>query len=297
MIRRLRSEAELAAACGDDDLVMWTAQGLRGGARAWALGDAVVASCPAISRHDRLAVWGDTSAAAELVEHALAEVGPTYRPWGELELLVDVTAKVGVLREGGRFSWMSLPPADDRMSAPPAAGRPDAELTPPSAAGRPDGGVSRPFAAGRPAGGVGRPSTAGTAEGGAGGGVAWLEDEAEVVAEVAALLAADAPHSYAVPGMAGIRRWAGVRVDGELAAVAADAWPAPTAGFLAGVATRARFRGRGLARLVCGWVTRELVAAHGRATLMVDDDNAAAIAVYERLGYGRRRVMAARVTP
>ncbi|GAA3164768.1 GNAT family N-acetyltransferase [Nonomuraea salmonea] len=44
-------------------------------------------------------------------------------------------------------------------------------------------------------------------------------------------------------------------------------------------------------------MTRELVAAHGRATLMVDDDNDAAIAVYERLGYGRRRVMAARVTP
>ncbi|MEV4800100.1 GNAT family N-acetyltransferase [Nonomuraea sp. NPDC049421] len=310
MIRRLRSEAELAAACGDDDLVMWTAQGLRGGARAWALGDAVVASCPAISRHDRLAVWGDTSAAAELVEHALAEVGPTYRPWGELELLVDVTAKVDVLREGGRFSWMSLPPADARMSAPAAPGRPDAEMTPPSAAGRPDDGmnppfaVSRPddgmnppFAVSRPADGVSRPSAARTAEDGAGGAVVWLEDEAEVVAEVGALLAADAPHSYAVPGMAGIRRWAGIRVDGELAAVAADAWPAPTVGFLAGVATRARFRGRGLARLVCGWVTRELVAAHGRATLMVDDDNAAAIAVYERLGYGRRRVMAARVTP
>ncbi|MEV4472343.1 GNAT family N-acetyltransferase [Nonomuraea sp. NPDC049504] len=293
MIRRLRSEAELAAACGDDDLVMWTAQGLRGGARAWALGDAVVASCPAISRHDRLAVWGDTSAAVELVEHALAEVGPAYRPWGELELLVDVTAKVGVLREGGRFSWMSLPPADDRMSAPPAAGRPDAGTPPPSAAGRPDDGVRRPFGVSRPADGVRRPSTARAAEDGAGGGVMWLEDEAEV----SALLAADAPHSYAVPGMAGIRRWAGIRVDGELAAVAADAWPAPTVGFLAGVATRARFRGRGLARLVCGWVTRELVAAHGRATLMVDDDNDAAIAVYERLGYGRRRVMAARVTP
>ncbi|UBU18631.1 hypothetical protein [Nonomuraea gerenzanensis] len=58
MIRRLRSLEEVRAACGDDDLVVWAAQDLSGGSRAWALGEAVVAASAAVSRHDRLAVWG-----------------------------------------------------------------------------------------------------------------------------------------------------------------------------------------------------------------------------------------------
>ncbi|MEU8249712.1 GNAT family N-acetyltransferase [Nonomuraea sp. NPDC048916] len=123
--------------------------------------------------------------------------------------------------------------------------------------------------------------------------VGWLVPEDD--AEVAALLAEAAPGSYAVPGGAGVRRWAGLRVEGRLAAVAADAWSAPSVGLLAGVATAAPFRGRGLAERVCRWVSGELVAAHGRVALMVDDDNPAAIGVYERIGYRRVRVLAARV--
>ncbi|WP_080038903.1 GNAT family N-acetyltransferase [[Actinomadura] parvosata] len=243
MIRQLRSLAELRAACGDDDLVMWAAQRLSGGSRAWALGEAVVAGSPGVSRHDRLAVWGDASSAVALVRHALGELGPTYRPLGEVELVRQVAGKLEGVREAGEFSWMSL--SGDRL---------------PSAVA---------------------------------GDVGWLDDGA--AEEVTRLLAADAPHSYAVPGAPGVRRWAGVRVDGVLAAVAADAWPAPTVGLLAGVATRASLRGRGLGGLVCGWVSRELVASYGRAALMVDDANVAAIGVYERLGYRRRRLLAAYV--
>ncbi|MEU8363594.1 GNAT family N-acetyltransferase [Nonomuraea sp. NPDC048882] len=248
MITELRSVRELSSACDDDDLVMWAAQGLTGAGRAWALGDAVVAGSPEISRRDRLAVWGDAACAVELVRHALGELGPSYRPLGEVELMGAVTAKLDGVDEAGRFSWMSLPTAP---AAAPA-------LVPI-----------------------------------AGDGVGWLETEAEV----AALLAAAAPHSYAVPGAAGVSRWAGVRVDGALAAVAADAWSAPTVGLLAGVATASAFRGRGLAERVCRWVSRELVVAYGRAALMVDDVNAAAIGVYERIGYRRRPVMAAQVAP
>lgn len=241
MIRELSSAAELRAACGDDDLVMWNAQdlGTTPGTRAWTCGEAVVAAAPAVSRRDRLAVWGDAGDAIELVAYALAELGPSYRPWGERELMHRVAAKVDGLAVAGAFSWMSLP--------------------------------------------------AGAAlEGEAAG--SWLPAAAE--SEVAALLAAHAPDSYARPGVPGVRRWAGLRAGGELVAVAADAWPAPTVGLLAGVATAAAYRGRGLAERVCRWVTRELVSSYGRAALMVDDDNAAAIAVYERIGYRIRPVLA-----
>ncbi|MEU1724516.1 GNAT family N-acetyltransferase [Nonomuraea sp. NPDC005692] len=53
--------------------------------------------------------------------------------------------------------------------------------------------------------------------------------------------------------------------------------------------------GGGLAERVCGWMSSQLVATHGRAALMVDDVNAAAIKVYERIGYRRRLVLACHV--
>ncbi|MFK4083709.1 GNAT family N-acetyltransferase [Kribbella sp. NPDC020789] len=118
----------------------------------------------------------------------------------------------------------------------------------------------------------------------------WLDGDDGVEA----LLAEASPSSYAWPGRAGVRRWAAIAgEDGELLSVAADAWSAPEFGFLAGVATRAVARGKGLSRQVCGFVTAELVKRHGRAGLMVDRDNVAAIAVYHRLGYTYRRVAAA----
>jgi ribosomal protein S18 acetylase RimI-like enzyme len=119
---------------------------------------------------------------------------------------------------------------------------------------------------------------------------AWLDGDAGVEA----LLLEASPSSYAWPGSTGVRRWAAVNGDhGELLSVAADAWSAPEVGFLAGVATRPVARGKGLSRQVCGFVTAELVKRHGRAALMVDGDNAAAIAVYHQLGYTYQRVAAA----
>ncbi|MEV0195227.1 GNAT family N-acetyltransferase [Nonomuraea sp. NPDC050691] len=241
----LRSLAELRSACGDDDLPVWVAQGLTGGARAWALGGAVASAAPQVSRRDRVGVWGDPADAVELVRHALTEMGPSYRPFGEAGLMAAVAAKIDGLEVAGGFSWMSLP--GPVLPAPVLPG----------------------------------------------GGVAWLTDGAE--REVSALLAEHAPASYAVPGAPGVRRWAGTRVEGRLAAVAAEAWSAPSVGLLAGVATVASLRGRGLAERVCRWVSERLVAAYGRAALMVDDDNPAAIGVYERLGYRRLRVLATHV--
>jgi ribosomal protein S18 acetylase RimI-like enzyme len=119
---------------------------------------------------------------------------------------------------------------------------------------------------------------------------AWLDGDAGVEA----LLAKASPTSYAWPGHPGVRRWAAVTgARGELLSIAADAWSAPGVGFLAGVATHPVARGKGLSRQVCGFVTAELIKRHGRVALMVNGDNAAAIAVYERLGYRYRRVAAA----
>ncbi|MEV0596983.1 GNAT family N-acetyltransferase [Nonomuraea cavernae] len=252
MIRELISLDRVRAACGDDDLLMWGAQGLTGGARAWALGDAVVAAAPGVARRDRLTVWGGVPDAVELVRHALAEVGPSFRLLGGAGLVAEVTPKVGGLEAGPVFSWMSLP----------------------------GGSFVR--------GGGGRSGDAAGA-----GGVGWLGPEED--GEVAALLREAAPGSYAVPGGAGVRRWAGLRVEGRLVAVAADAWSAPSVGLVAGVATAVSSRGRGLAERVCRWVSGELVAAHGRVALMVDDDNPSAIGVYVRIGYGRAPVMVSRV--
>jgi GNAT superfamily N-acetyltransferase len=124
------------------------------------------------------------------------------------------------------------------------------------------------------------------------GDVGWLPDDRGV----AELLTAAAPASYAWPGRPGVRAWAGVAEGNQLVSVAADAWSAPQVGFLAGVATAAAARGRGLSRAVCAFVTAELVGRHGRAGLMVDADNAAAISIYRRLGYTYRPVAAARIS-
>ncbi|MGI5271858.1 GNAT family N-acetyltransferase [Nonomuraea sp. CA-218870] len=281
-IHELVSLDGLRAACGDDDLVVWNAQDLGmprlppgfpprpGPARAWAAGGAVVAAAPMVSRRDRLAVWGEAADAADLVRHALAELGPSYRPWGERELMAQVTAKVDGLEVAGAFSWMTLPAGADPLAALPG----------PARAGEVSAGAA-----------LAGPARAGGVEAGE---VGWLG--AAAAGEVAALLAADAPDSYARPADPGVRRWAGLWVDGVLASVAADAWPSPSAGLLAGVATRAAFRGRGLAERVCRWVSAELVASYGRAALMVDDDNAAAIAVYRRIGYRLRPVLVSSVS-
>ncbi|MFI9574145.1 GNAT family N-acetyltransferase [Microbispora rosea] len=255
-MRELVSEAEVVAASGDDDLVVWAAQGMRPGVRAWACGDAVAVASPEASRRDRLVVRGTAAQVVALVRHALAECGPSYRPLGDAQLIERVVEAAPELELAGHFSWMGT-----EKLAPPRGEASSAEVTSPGVTGLE-------------------------------GAASWLADSA--APEVAALLAAANPGSYAVPGLPRVRRWAGVRDgSGALLAVAADAWSAPTVGLLAGVATAAPARGRGLGERVCRFGASALIAEHGRAALMVDDWNRAAVGVYERLGFARRRVAAA----
>ncbi|ETK37821.1 GNAT family N-acetyltransferase [Microbispora sp. ATCC PTA-5024] len=242
-MRELFTVAEVEDACGGDDLIVWAAQGMRPGVRAFAHGDGVAVASPGASRRDRLAVRGSTADVAAIVRHALAEVGPSYRPFGDAALVEEVARAVPELAFTAGFSWMTT----TRL-----AGDRDA------------------------------------------GGARWLDPGEEP--EVTDLLTSANPGSYAVPGIPRVRRWAGIRdAGGRLLAVAADAWSAPTVGLLAGVATAAEARGRGLGERVCRFVARALLDEHGRASLMVDDDNRAAIGVYARLGFARRRVAAAAV--
>ena len=219
-------------------MIIWAAQGFGPGVRAWCDGDAVAVASPDLSRRDRLAVAGPVDAVGRLAAKVLAEVGPSFRPFGDEQLIRGLLDRVPGLQFGAAFGWM------DTRTVHPSDG------------------------------------------------VVWLDDDSGLEE----LLTLASPSSYAWPGRSGVRRWAGVTGErGELLSIAADAWSAPEVGFLAGVATHPVARGKGLSRQVCGFVTAELVQRHGCAGLMVDGGNAAAIKVYERLGYTYRRVAAASV--
>jgi GNAT superfamily N-acetyltransferase len=117
--------------------------------------------------------------------------------------------------------------------------------------------------------------------------VRWLC--AEEWPEVADLLSETFPDSYARPAVPGVQRWAGIRDgSGSLASTAADAWSAPTVGFLAGVCVSESARGKGLGRDACHFVLEDLLAVYGRAALMVHTWNTAAIRTYCGLGMSWR---------
>lgn len=89
-----------------DRITTWATQGMRDGVRIWRDGEAVAVGSPALFRRDRLAVSGPSPAVASLVEAALAELGPTYRVFGETHLIEAIVAAVPDLQVSGRFGWM-----------------------------------------------------------------------------------------------------------------------------------------------------------------------------------------------
>ncbi|MCF3173749.1 GNAT family N-acetyltransferase [Streptomyces sioyaensis] len=118
--------------------------------------------------------------------------------------------------------------------------------------------------------------------------------------EIAALLDAAFPDSYAHPHRPGVQRWFGVRerapraddgrpaAGGPLVSVAAHAWCAPDLCCPAGVATAAAVRGRGLGRAVCKLAVEDALARYGAVALMVADANRSALDLYRVLGLVHR---------
>jgi GNAT superfamily N-acetyltransferase len=100
--------AELAARCEADTLCLWVAQGLDGRSRAWRSpdGQAVAVAGPGLSTRDRLAVRGPAGAVVALVREVMDEVGPSYRPLGDRELISALVAGMPQLTPVASFGWM-----------------------------------------------------------------------------------------------------------------------------------------------------------------------------------------------
>ncbi len=119
---------------------------------------------------------------------------------------------------------------------------------------------------------------------------AWLaEDEHD---EVRRLLDDSFPDASMPVGHPAVRRWAGLRRDGRLVAVAADTTGAEGLGFLASIASHPDVRGTGAGAAVTAWATARLVEQHGRCGLWHMGGNVVAAGLYTRLGYADDHQMA-----
>ena len=106
MIHEIDSVPELGRACDDDPLVLWSAQGLDGRARAWRSGDAVAVAVSDLARHDRVAVLGPADDVAALLGAVFAEIGPAYKPFGDEALIRELPDRVAGLTFRATFGWM-----------------------------------------------------------------------------------------------------------------------------------------------------------------------------------------------
>lgn len=95
-----------------DGHLVWAEQRREGGGpgpgvRIFRHGSATAVAGPGLSGRDRLAVAGDPEDALPLVRHALREVGPTYRPFGDARLIdALVRGTPGLVSGGAGFLWM-----------------------------------------------------------------------------------------------------------------------------------------------------------------------------------------------
>ena len=102
----------------DDPLLLWAAQDMRTGARAWALGDAAAVACRDVSRRDRLALRGSPADAAELVRRLRPRVAG-FHPVADEALIDALAARVDGFEPVAQFGWMdTTSPAAAVVRAP-----------------------------------------------------------------------------------------------------------------------------------------------------------------------------------
>lgn len=105
-MREILTSADLVQVSGGDPLIVWAAQGLERGVRAWYDGEAVAVASPELSKRDRLAVAGPAEAVARLAAGVFAEVGSSFRPFGAEQLVRELVGLVPGLEFGAEFGWM-----------------------------------------------------------------------------------------------------------------------------------------------------------------------------------------------
>lgn len=119
---------ELAARLRDP-LLAWTAQDGRPGVTIWQRHDAAAVASSNLAHRDRLAVLGTASAVTALLHEILPDLGPTYRPIGDLHLIADIITRHPGLAPGPRCTWMELahplPPPPAGPDSPRWLNQPD----------------------------------------------------------------------------------------------------------------------------------------------------------------------------
>lgn len=114
--------------------------------------------------------------------------------------------------------------------------------------------------------------------------LAELDDTSDA-AELLAFYGTANPSAESEPGEGTSQYWLGVRDEGRLVAAGALHTTPAGAPHLTGIAVHPAYRRTGLGAAVTAALTKEAVRRAGVATLGVMTANAAAIALYRRLGY------------
>ena len=109
-------------------------------------------------------------------------------------------------------------------------------------------------------------------------------------AEMLALASLTKPGPFTLEALSLGDFW-GISIDGRLAAMAGERMKQPGYSELSGVCTHPDFRGAGLARLLSVFVAGRIAARGEIAYLHAYDSNAAAIRLYESIGFRLRSMM------
>jgi ribosomal protein S18 acetylase RimI-like enzyme len=99
-----------------DLFIRWAAAA--DGARVFRRPGAIVVACADLAHWDRLVMAGDPDSLAVLVATVMTETGPSFRPFGPEQLVLDVVERVPDLVLSARFAWMETTAT---VTAPEAA--------------------------------------------------------------------------------------------------------------------------------------------------------------------------------